>query len=511
MSDKNEQLEPTPFELAPPPEPAGNTSQTKAPNWVLPALGGLVLLALLVVFWLPAKVADTDAGAGDKAAPAGDAVADTPASAAAPSPTTPASSDASPWSDAQAAKLRKEAQDVLQALLDLQFALDERGAEQWAGDAWAAATAAAQAGDALYRQREYIAAKAEYASGLEQLQAIDAAIPETVDMQLERARAGLEEGLPEQVTAALELVELIEPENAQLPGLQQRASVLAPLMAQLDTAATAESNGDLAGAEGALREATRLDPQHQRAAAELQRVSALHLDQRFNDAMSDGYAALDKGAYSRAREQFRRAASLKAGSAEAGSALQEVDVAEQANRLSTIKRQGTELEGSEQWQAAVDAYEQALKLDTNVLFAREGLKRSQARARLDKQFSTAIDQPERLSDIAVAEATEKLLQQARTISPRGPVLTQQISTIERLLEQYNTLVPVRFRSDGETEVIVYKVARLGRFEETQLTLRPGTYQVRGSRRGYRDILQTFSVSHEGPGPPLTVSCTERIL
>ncbi len=509
MSEKNEQLEPTPFELAPPPEPAGARSQTDGRRWVLPALAGLVVLVLLVVFWLPAKISDTGAEVGDEAARG--RATEAPASTASPPASLPATADASPWSDAQAAKLRKEAQDVLQALLDLQFSLDERGAEQWAAEAWASATATALAGDALYRQREYIAAKEEYARGLEQLQIIDEAIPATVDTQLELARSGLEEGLTGQVTRALERVVMIEPENALLPGLQQRASVLAPLLQQLDAAASAERGGDLAGAENHLREATGLDPLHQRAAAELQRVSALHLDQRFNDAMSDGYTALDDAAYSQAREHFRRAASLKAGSAEAGSALQEVDVAQQASRLATLKRRGTEREGNEQWQAAVDAYQQALELDSSLLFAREGLKRSQARARLDKQFSKAIEEPGRLSDVAVAEATEKLLQQARTIEPSGPALKRQISTLERLLQQYNTLVPVRLRSDGETEVIVYKVARLGRFEETELTLRPGTYQVRGSRRGYRDILQTFSVSHEGAGPPLTVSCTERIL
>ena len=144
------------------------------------------------------------------------------------------------------------------------------------------------------------------------------------------------------------------------------------------------------------------------------------------------------------------------------------------------------------------------------MFAAEGLERSRARARLARQFQAAIDKPERLSDVAVAEATAKLLQQAKKISPQGPVLQQQIAQLDTLLVQANTLVPVTFRSDAQTEVIIYKIKRLGRFEQQQLTLRPGTYKVRGSRNGYRDVLQNITISHEGTPAPIFIACTEPI-
>ena len=150
------------------------------------------------------------------------------------------------------------------------------------------------------------------------------------------------------------------------------------------------------------------------------------------------------------------------------------------------------------------------QIDDNILFAAEGLERSRQRARLDKQFRSAIDNPERLSDVAVAEATTRLLAQARTITPRGPLLEQQIATLDTLLTRANTPVSVTFRSDAETEVIIYKVARLGRFEQRELTLRPGTYTVRGSRNGYRDVLESITITHEGAPAPITIACTEPI-
>ena len=110
----------------------------------------------------------------------------------------------------------------------------------------------------------------------------------------------------------------------------------------------------------------------------------------------------------------------------------------------------------------------------------------------------------------MAEATEKLVQQARQINPAGPELKSQIRQLQVLLQQANTPVRVVLRSDMETEVIVYKVARLGRFEERELTLRPGKYTAVGTRNGYRDVREQLVVVHDAVPAPITIACVEPI-
>ncbi len=154
--------------------------------------------------------------------------------------------------------------------------------------------------------------------------------------------------------------------------------------------------------------------------------------------MSQGYAALNAGRFDNARKAFGAAAKLQPGSKEAASALQEVRVAETARQLASLDQQGRQEEQQEQWQKAVAAYEQAQKLDGSVLFASEGLKRSRARAQLDQQLRTAIGDPQRLSDTAVAAATTQLLLQAKQVTPRGPALAQQINQLDTLLRQAST-------------------------------------------------------------------------
>ena len=152
MSSNNDPLQPTPFDVASP-SPAEHTEASTpaargTPAWVLPAFGGLLLLAAVVIFWLPERVATpteepptTSETTTGESAPA--------AEPAEPERPAPATEDASPWSEAQLAKLRKEAQDVLQELLDIQFALEERGVQTWAPEPFAAASEVAAASPRL--------------------------------------------------------------------------------------------------------------------------------------------------------------------------------------------------------------------------------------------------------------------------------------------------------------------------------------------------------------------------
>jgi hypothetical protein len=113
MSDQNKKVEPLAFEPAAPPTTASTESKpatvAASRNWVVPSLSALIVIGLLVIFWLPEQV-DTSA-------------IDADAAAANPVRSKPSTIDVSPWSDAQLAKQRKAAQEILAELLDEQFLL----------------------------------------------------------------------------------------------------------------------------------------------------------------------------------------------------------------------------------------------------------------------------------------------------------------------------------------------------------------------------------------------------
>ncbi len=509
MSSHNEQIEPTGFDTPDNSIPgslsASSGSRTNGtPAWVLPMLMVLLVAVIGVVFWLPGRFNQQPIVTSSSAEP----VSST--SVATTDRRQVAEVETSPWSDAQMAKLRKQAQDVLTELLEAQSTLEQLEVVQWAAEDFADAGAHAAAGDIDYRERRFEAARVNYEKGLDELRTLLEMFPQVLRDNLARAHQAIDAGQKETAQAALLIATAIEADNAELASLKQRAAVMEQLLSLLAQAEEATASSELALAVQLLQQAVALDPQSHAAQSELEVVSKAYTRQRFNKAMSDGYLALNMTQFDRARSAFKQAAQLVTNSAVAASALDDVNTAETTQRLSDLQAKGQGHVSQEQWAKAVSVFEQALQIDAGLMFAQQGLKSSQVRNHLGQQLQSAIEQPERLSEKGVAEAIAKLLRSAAEISPRGPLLQQRITQLELVLRRANTPIHVSLRSDMETEVSLRKVTHLGRFQEHELSLRPGTYTAVGSRDGYRDVRVTFTIQHDTETATVTITCTEQI-
>ncbi len=246
-------------------------------------------------------------------------------------------------------------------------------------------------------------------------------------------------------------------------------------------------------------------PTQNPAAADAQRRA-----EEFRAAMSSAQAALEREDWPAARQGLARAATLEPGSPAVAHARRRVEEGERTAALAQQREAARGFEANEDWRRAAAEYEAALKLDPVVAFALEGRKRAASRADLAAKLDYHVAHPLRLATDAVAGEAGLLLQQAREVDAPGPRHRQQIASLERALGEVRPSVPVVLESDGETEVVVHKVGRLGVFARKTLDLRPGTYTVVGRRSGYRDVRRQLVVEPNGPPPPLVVRCEEEI-
>ncbi|MDX1572357.1 MAG: hypothetical protein R3200_17885 [Xanthomonadales bacterium] len=69
---------------------------------------------------------------------------------------------------------------------------------------------------------------------------------------------------------------------------------------------------------------------------------------------------------------------------------------------------------------------------------------------------------------------------------------------------------MRLVSDNSCNVVVYKVARLGSFDQRELTLKPGQYTAVGTRDGYRDVRKEFLVPAGKTPPPVVLKCEDPV-
>jgi tetratricopeptide (TPR) repeat protein len=511
MADDFQRVEPTPFDSAQSPTRSHSTPTEARPRWLWPALGLLLLLALLVIFLLP-KLVDTPAETAS-------ARPGTVSDLGAPGGANRALQDdsdgretaaASPFADALEAKARAAAQDLLGELLALQEELQDRGAESWAPEAMENIAGIAKQGDERYRERAFEEALGFYRSALDAALALEASLPVRAAAKREATVAAIEALDLENARAEYAQAEQLAPGAEELLSLTDRLEVLPDVVERATRAAEAENAGDLSAATEAMEAAAALDQDHEAVAAEARRLRTALTSERFNRAMSDGYSALEAARFDEASARFERAASLRPGAEEAAAALREVAVARTAAQLKQLKRRGEDAVNAENWSEAVNAFEEALAIDASLRFAREGLALAKPRGRLQGELQAILDDSGRLVDDAILAEARKTLTAARAVNDPGPKLAAATSAVAETLAVASEPVAVTLRSDGETAVTVYKVARLGQFQERALSLRPGTYTAVGARRGFRDERVEFTVTPRGLAEPVFIACTETI-
>ena len=233
-------------------------------------------------------------------------------------------------------------------------------------------------------------------------------------------------------------------------------------------------------------------------------------EQAFIQSMSEGMAALERKDYRAAREAFQRANGIRPDAPQTADGLAQADEGLNLQAIVEHREKALAFENLEGWRKAVAQYQAVLDLDPTIRFAQEGKARSVERAELSERLEFHLKNPSRLSDDNVLAEASALLAAASGIDPVGPELSRQRMGLEELIAKASTPVQVVLESDNLTDVMVYRTGRLGKFTHRVLGLRPGTYTVVGTRRGYKDVRRQLVVQAGAEPRPLEVNCEEKI-
>ena len=459
---------------------------------------GLAILgmtALAVVFLLPDMVADRVIETPPVVA--------APAAAPEPQPEEPAANPAAQGS-------REIADQVLGDLLQLTDELQEAAVELWGGADWATAQTAEADGDESYKGRLYADAADAYRRALALLTGLQQRQPQVLATALADGEQAFLNANQQLALERFDLALAIDPGNPTATAGRERTLQLGRVLERVAAAEQAELDEDWPAAAAAYAQALEVDPDWPAAREGRVRVQAIISGGRYQAAMSAGYGALAAGEYARARQSFRDALGARPGDADASAALAQVDIEQRAADIVRLTASAEELAADENWRAAAARYQEVLALDPTVVAATRGLEQSQQRGQLDERLNSTIGAPDKLADEAVWQSAKQLLDFASGQSPQGALLTRQIAELDRLLKRAAIPVSVRFDSDGLTDVVIYKVGRLGAFASRTVDLRPGTYTAVGVRNGYRDVRRTFRVAPEQPMQPVVMVCEDPI-
>jgi len=479
--------------LRPPGTPLASDAVTVAGYrrvWI--ALTIVALLGLAVIFVLPQLVSRDATPTLPERPPAQGQM-----------PTPPAVVE-----DADSARL--EAEQTLQQFLQLQAKLALENADVWGEPAWSQAAVRVASGDRLFGERRFADAAQAYADALHKLQDLQEKRGPLLDAALDLGQRALDNDDTQAALTQFERALAIEPGHELATHGLRRARVRAEVLERMAAGHSAESDEDLEAAQAAYRQAMQLDGEYQPAIENLQRVSAQITELHFRAAMSQALAGLDSGQLSDAARALTEAAGLKPEDSAVRDARLRLAAARQQAQLSSLRRRAFKATEKENWQAAAGLYQKALAVDASAAFARTGLQRVKDRLQLHQQLDHYLNDPARLSSSEPLANAEKLLLAAGEAPEGEPRLAEKISLLKRYVAEAREPLPVELYSDGETEVVIYHVGRLGRFRDYQLELPPGTYTAVGSRAGFRDVRRVFSVSPGKPPPPIHIRCEEPV-
>jgi hypothetical protein len=110
----------------------------------------------------------------------------------------------------------------------------------------------------------------------------------------------------------------------------------------------------------------------------------------------------------------------------------------------------------------------------------------------------------------VREEAQQFLAALDREAAAGPRIAQERQRLDAALKRATNKVTVRLSSDNATEVTLQRVGPLGRFQDREVALTPGTYTLVGSRPGYKDVRVEVIVDPDAPAQRVFVACEERV-
>ena len=466
---------------------------------------GLLLVMIFVIFILPNRVSEPW-------------LTDSSVQAVVPVQTD----SLAPSTIAEKTRYRQQSQSLLASILALRDKLLKQSVTRWANPQFSNTLTLIEEGDSLYSFGKYKESLNSYEQALAELEQLEQLATDTFEQALERGNSAIERADTTDIPTAIEAASLalsIYPEDSRAQRLNQRTEKLTTLVEALSQGDSQLSKQQYEQALISYQTALAIEPGHKRAQTSFDETQRTIKNRNFVAFMSDGYTALDMNNFELAVDNFKQAKAIYSADSPSEN-LHSIKTVEQAiaqvnNRRSQLYVQqqmatAAQQETQEQWQQAQLTYQQLLTTDSTLVEAKARLVRVKIRAQLDQQITSVLDDPLSLANQNLYSDAQSVLLDARGINNPGPKLQEQIELLQGIIKRSQIPVTIGLLSDNQTQVTIYRVGKLGAFQEISVQLVPGRYIAVGSRKGYRDVRVELTVEGVKPVAPIPIICTEKI-
>lgn len=394
--------------------------------------------------------------------------------------------------------------------VSLKISANSQNIAEWGGTGYHSIIQMFTEADERFNQQDYQSATEHYQQVSGNLQELLDSRPLLLKQALETGQRALLDEDPVQAQDHFKLALAIDPSSREARTGLENSELLSSVLSLYQKALSLEQEGKLEEAVAELQYVLDLDNSHDPALQASKRIQNRIDERTFQNEMNVLLSALDKLDFSSAKQSLLALKSLGINKEQIEQAADLLAEKEQLVFVASSRNAAETYKQNEQWQQALETYDKILSIAPEALFASAGKKEAAKRLKLDVSLIDAIGRPHRLHDEKQREQAAQLLTYAEQVSPRGAKLQSQIESLDSLLKQAQTPVPVILESDNQTDIAIYHLGRIGSFFSKEILLKPGTYTVVGSKVGYRDVRKIIRIESSGGDYRFTIRCEEPI-
>ncbi len=302
----------------------------------------------------------------------------------------------------------------------------------------------------------------------------------------------------------------IRPDSAAAVRLSARIQALPQVLAHLRAARTAAAENNREAELRALEAIVKSDPDRAGARSRITTLRAARQDERYHRAITHGLRAVEQGTHNDARQHLAVAQRLFPGRAETALLAEHLRGVERYEQVARLVNTAHAAVAADDWEAALAAYRQAAQRAPDSAPVAQGRQTAARMVSLLKAVDAHLAAPHRLSAPHIAAHARTLVAESQRVGQVSPKLAAQTSELQRQLARYATPVAIRVVSDGQTQVSVRGVGRVGSVVSKVIHLKPGDYRFEGRRQGYKSKIVSVRITPSTADVQVAVVCDEPI-
>ena len=327
---------------------------------------------------------------------------------------------------------------------------------------------------------------------------------------LNAAVSGFETNQYELAITEIDKALLMSPNHPIAHGYRARIELMPKVLGYLDKSYKARAENDFRSERFNLEKVIRLDPARKDEKLRLDLLKMKIAEEDFAIFISKGLQAVDQRDVGAAKINLKKAQGVFSSRVELSLLKKNIERLDREISLARALSDANQAVLKDDWGSAYQAFSKAKSIDPNNNEALQGERTASELIAGGKSLDSFLEQPSRLSSMAVLTASQRLLENIKHLTRLSPILKSRSEQLSKFISKATTPVEVVIKSDGKTEITVRKVGIVGKTLIKTINLRPGDYTFEGKRADYKSKLVNLRVPFDGAGIEIRIVCDEQI-